>query len=127
MRDLFPDDERAQPEFEGAQQAIPDEVVQALSLLLPDEMFEKLIDKGYDSAQDTLVKISQLCAARGHSAFRGRLGVVPVDGTEGVLLGQLTIILDIDGFKEEGHDIEEIKRAIAQSFDALNQYFESLK
>lgn len=126
MKDLFPDDERAQPEFEGAND-MPIEVAQALATILPDDMFEKLIDRADTVTTEILVKASQLCAARGHSAFRGRLGLVPVDDTEGVLLGQLTIILDIDGLKEDGRDVDEIKTAIMQSFDAMNQYFESLK
>lgn len=127
MKDEFYDNEPAELGFEQGEEEEIHNRMEMLARIAPSGVIQAVVEQAHENVQNTANKLGKLLGAAGHSTFRASLGHVPVQsGGNGSMVATVLVSLDIDGLLSEGHTVDEVRQALASSFDALNEYFKTL-
>lgn len=126
MKDIFPEEENARPEFENDPESRT--VAAPMALLMAAQnpvLAERMADQITNNIKDSAGHLAALAAFGGFSVFRS--GTAMLENGNQAVLGYAAITLDCSALEERGLDPVAIKNEIHEAFEALNNYFESLK
>ena len=122
MDEFTTQDENSRPEFDdGEQQAMID----AMAKLAPPEAHEGAVNDMADHFRESVAKLGRLTALSGNSHLRASIGLIEAPENTRALVGCLFFSLDGELLPMNGSSTEEFHSAMAASFAAIQEYFDS--
>ena len=127
MKDNYPDGETfsAKPEFEGADPLKELEALLPILGMVDPQAIEDLLTSFSETVEDYSRRMGMIAALTGNCSFRAVTKFIKCG--DGAVSGHLVFSADNRSFINAGMTPEQGIKAISEAFNALNDFFNSLR